>query len=170
MTSAQLQLRWTWGHLAGDYARAGFGLVILTICIAFAPAGSWWQWLLLGLSLLFVMFLFQVVTRHATLVTVSDLGIRCERPFARTVEMNWAEVKNLDVRFYPSTRDRRTGWMTAKISGKSGSILLDDRLPGFEDTMQKAMFAVERSGFGLNTTTAANLASLGLGLKPKGYS
>jgi hypothetical protein len=161
------EFRWPVRKLAGDYVRGIVGVVFAVLCAFLAPSGSWWQIVLILLLVLFVVFLSDVLIRHGTRIVVTSVGISRFRPIWGEDKIAWDEISGLDVRFYPFRRDRTAGWMTASIKGPRAKIALDDAMTGFEDVMDRAMLALERRGLGMNEATAANLASLGLGLRPK---
>lgn len=158
---------WPGRKLAGDYVRGVLGVAFSILCALLAPPGSWWQIVLIGLLFLFLAFLSDVLIRHGTRLLVTPEGIIRRRPVWGQDKIAWDEIQSLDVRFYPTSRDRKTGWMTAAIKSPSAKISVDDALIGFEDVMDRAMQALEARGIGLSEATAANLASLGLGLRPK---
>jgi hypothetical protein len=168
MTKTVRELKWPFAKLAGDYVRGVLGVVIAVLCAILAPPGSWWQIALLLALFLFLAFLCDVLIRHGTRIAFLDEGLIRRRPIWGQDSILWEDIQGLDVRFYPSGRDRSAGWMTAKIKGPKTAIALDDAMTGFEDVMDRAMHALENRGLGMNEATAANLASLGLGLRPRG--
>jgi hypothetical protein len=161
------EFKWPMKALVGDYVRGSLGALFALLCATLAPAGSWWQIVLFVLLIVFLTFLCDVMIRNGTRVAMSSAALSSVRPIWGETRIEWACIDGLDVRFYPSRRDRTAGWMTAKIKGQSRTISLDDALPGFEDVMERAMQALEARGLGMNESTAANLASLGLGLRPR---
>jgi hypothetical protein len=167
MTIEARELRWPGRKLIGDYLRGVIGVAFATICALLAPTGSWWQLVLLALLFLFLAFLSDVLIRHGTRVMLTSAALIRRRPLWGEDRIPWTEIEGLDVRFYPSRRDRTQGWMSAKVNGPNGAIALDDQMIGFEDVMDRAMQALEVRGLGMNEATAANLASLGLGLRPR---
>jgi hypothetical protein len=167
MTTDTRELGWTSQRLTGDYVRGVLGVLFALFCIVLAPPGSWWQFLLIGLLVLFSVFLGDVMIRHGTRIRLSPEGLMRRKPFLGETVVSWSEIQGLDVRFFASRRDRTAGWMTAKVTGPAGTISLDDSMIGFEDVMDRAMQALEARGLGMNEATAANLASLGLDLRPK---
>lgn len=167
MSSGVRELRWPGRKLLGDYFRGLLGVAFAVLCAFLAPPGSWWQIVLIGLLLLFLAFLSDVLIRHGTRIFLTPEGISRRRPFWGQDTVAWDDIQALDVKFYPSGRDRAKGWMNATIKGPGASIALDDTMTGFEDVMDRAMVALERRGLGMNEATAANLASLGLGLRPR---
>lgn len=167
MSIDTVELKWPAKKLAGDYVRGVLGVVFALLCALLAPPGSWWQILLVLLLFLFLTFLSDVLIRHGTRIAMTRVGLIRRRPLWGEDRVNWDAIEGLDVRFYPSRRDRTAGWMTAKIKGPQGSISMDDAMTGFEDVMDRAMQALEARGLGLNEATSANLASLGLGLRPR---
>jgi hypothetical protein len=167
MNSETRELRWPGRKLFGDYVRGVLGVAIASLCALLAPPGSWWQALLIALLFLFLAFLCDVLIRHGTRIMLTPAALIRRRPVWGEDRIPWTEIEGLDVRFYPSRRDRTRGWMTAKVKGPNGAIALDDQMLGFEDVMDRAMYALDVRGLGLNEATSANLASLGLGLRPR---
>lgn len=161
------EFRWPSKRLLGDYVRGVLGVTFAIICALLAPPGSWWQIILIALLFLFLAFLSDVLIRHGTRIVLTPEGLVRRRPFWGQDKVDWIDIKGLDVKFYASGRDRTKGWMTATINGPEAKITLDDANAGFEDIVDRAMQALDDQGLGLNETTATNLASLGLGLRPK---
>jgi hypothetical protein len=166
MSSDSRELRWPGRKLAGDYVRGILGASFAAICILLAPAGSLWQIFLLALLCLFLAFLGDVLIRHGTRIVLTPDGLVQRGPLMGQIEVPWREITGLDVRFYPSGRDRSRGWMTATIKGRQAKIAIDDSISDFEYVLERAMRALETQGLELSEVTAANLASLGLGLRP----
>lgn len=164
------EYRWPAKRLVGDYIRGVLGVAFAIICALLAPPGSWWQMILIALLFLFLAFLSDVLIRHGTRILMTSGELVRRRPFWGQDTVSWSEIKELDVKFYASGRDRSKGWMTATIKGPRATITLDDANGGFEDIVDRAMRAIDVQGLGLNESTAANVASLGLGLRPKAGS
>lgn len=160
-------LQWPVSKLAGDYVRGVVGVAFAVLCAFLAPAGSWWQLFLFAVLFLFLMFLADVLIRHGTRIILTPEGLTRRRPIWGEECISWAYIEGLDVRFYPSKRDRSVGWMTAKIKGPNSAIAIDDSIEGFEDVMALAMQSLKARGLGMSEATATNLASLGLGLRPR---
>ena len=167
MTDQIREFGWPAKNLAADYIRGALGVVFALLCAFLAPSGSWWQIVLILLLFLFLAFLSDVLIRHGTRIRLTPEGLVRRRPLWGEDRVPWDEIQSLDVRFYPSRRDRTEGWMNAKVKGPRGAISLDDGMDGFEDVLDRAMLALETRGLGMNEATAANLASLGLGLRAR---
>lgn len=167
MTDQIREFGWPVKNLAGDYIRGVLGVMFALLCAFLAPSGSWWQIVLILLFFLFLAFLSDVLIRHGTRIVLMPGGLVRRRPFWGEDRVAWDEIQSLDVRFYPSRRDRTEGWMNAKVKGSGSTISLDDRITGFEDILDRAMLALEVRGLGMNEATTANLASLGLGLRAR---
>lgn len=160
-------LQWPVSKLAADYARGAAGVAVAVLCAFLAPAGSWWQLFLFAVLFLFLVFLADVLIRQGTRIVLTPDGLTRRRPIWGEERVAWSQIEGLDVRFYPTKRDRSAGWMTAKVEGPGASISMDDAMDGFEDVLSVAMRSLNARGLGTNDATAANLASLGLGLRPR---
>jgi hypothetical protein len=158
--SGDEKLRWPLAKLMSDYWRGGIGVFVLVICASAAPLGSMWQWLLLVLASLFAAFLADTALRHTTYYSVNDNGLSRVHPIWGQTSATWGELKLLDLRYYSTRRDRKHGWMDARIETQRTTFAIDDRLQGFAGIVERVSAELNIRGRGISETTSENLSSL----------
>ncbi len=162
MTAAQLH--YPVRALLGDYIRSGVGLLVgLGVLLTTPPS---WAILLIfgGLTVLFLLFGFRTVQRHATEVTLSDTQVGCNGFFAKSIE--WGQLSRIRLRFYGTRRQASGsssgGFMELKLSDRGTTMTFDSALEGFEHLAWRATKAARENGVSLDPTSAGNLLQLGI--------
>lgn len=148
-------------RLAGDYLRAGIGLAGAALFWALLPPAPQIHAVFGGLTLLFLLFTIRTVWRQAVRVEVSDEAICLAPP--RRGPLEWRGIVRVDLRYYSTRRYRKDGWVTLKLTGPGGRIVIDSDLDGFEWIARRAAEAVRCNGIELSATTRANFLALGFG-------
>ncbi len=143
-----------------DYTRAGIGLAIALLPMPWVPAGSFGNWLLGLLALLFGGFAVMTWVKHRSTVQMNPAGIRILGPVGRTIA--WGALDRLALRFYSTRKERGHGWMQLKLSGGGTTITIDSNLDRFHLVAARAARAAAENALALDPTTLANLESLGV--------
>jgi hypothetical protein len=125
-------------------------------------------WLFVGLTILFVIYTMMTIAKNLARFRVSEEGIECGAFRKRTIR--WGDLSELALRYYPTSRSRKKGWMTltlkAKASaGKSGSeskLEIESSLPGFSEIATRAAYAAKENKLMVDRVTADNLAAIGV--------
>ena len=148
--------------LAGDYVRAGAGLVVgvgVLLSTPLSPVivgvfGSW--------TALFGYFAYRTIQRNLTRVAVTETEI-CDVGF-RTRVMAWGDLQWLKLRYFGTKRQARTqgGFMQLKLRGGGRSLIYDSGMEGFDYVAWRAAKAIRENGFSMDPTSAGNLLSLGV--------
>ncbi len=143
-----------------DYLRAAIGLAIALLPMPWVPPGSFSNWLLGLLALLFGGFAVMTWVKHRSTVQMSSIGIRVLGPAGRTV--SWATLDKLALRFYSTRKERGHGWMQLKLVSGGTTITIDSNLDRFNLVAARAARAAAENALTLDPTTLANLEALGV--------
>lgn len=155
-----IEYRYPARALAGDYARAGIGLLVTLGPLLFVPASPVMMVILGGLAALFLAFGARTVLRQCTVVRLDDAGIAAVGPVR--AQIAWKDLEGLALAYYSTRRDRTRGWMQVTMKGRSGRLRIDSTIDGFRDIVQTATRHAERSGLGLSPATMGNLTAMGI--------
>ncbi len=152
------ELRYPLSALIWDYMRGlggtGIGLAILV--------GNDWDnqlvWLFVGLTILFAIYTMATVKKQMTRFRIGEEGVAGGWWSMRGVK--WDELKDLSLRYYPTSRNRKRGWMTLTLKSENGRIEMDSTLPGFAALVRRAGHEARARGIALDRVTADNLAAI----------
>jgi hypothetical protein len=162
------ELRYPLSALVWDYARGIAGIVI---CVVILVTNEWHNqllWLFVGLTILFAIYTMTTLAKNLAWFRVSEEGIECggfRRQFIR-----WGDLSELALRYYPTSRSRKKGWMTLTLkaagsrgrAGSEASMKIDSNLPGFSEIATRAAWAAKENKLMVDRVTADNLAALGV--------
>ena len=158
-------LRYPIDVLAGDYVRAGVGVLLTGLPLVLLDVSLWIGVLFGAAVLLFVVFLWSTVRRHLTEYRVDDEAIVADGPFGRVIR--WSELTRFKLSYYATGRERRNGWMELKLGSRSGSLSVDSKLDQFDRVAAKAAKAAVGNNLALSPATMENLAAMGIALEPE---
>jgi hypothetical protein len=165
------ELRYPLSALLWDYARGIGGIVI---CFVILVTNEWHNqlvWLFVGLTILFAIYTMTTLAKNLARFRVSEEGIECGAFRKRTIR--WGELSELALRYYPTSRSRKKGWMTLTLkarpaAGGAGprpraetSLQIDSTLPGFSEIASRAAHAARENRLTVDRVTADNLAAIG---------
>jgi hypothetical protein len=159
------ELRYPFSALFWDYARGIAGVVI---CIVILVTNEWHNqlvWLFVGLTILFAIYTMTTIAKNAARFRVSEEGIECGG--FRKQSIRWGDLSELALRYYPTSRSRKKGWMTLTLKAKGGrgnpaSLKIESNLPGFTEIATRAAWAAKENKLMVDRVTADNLAALGV--------
>jgi hypothetical protein len=165
------ELRYPLSALVWDYARGIAGTVIGLVILVTNEWHNQLVWLFVGLTILFATYTIMTLAKSLARFRVSEEGIECGAFRKRTIR--WGELSELVLRFYPTSRNRKKGWMTltlkaspaaAAARGRTGTTKLeiDSTLPGFSEIASRAAHAAKENKLTVDRVTAENLAALGV--------
>jgi len=169
------ELRYPLSALAWDYARGVAGTAIFLVILVtneWHNQLTWLVWLFVGLTILFVTYTMMTLAKNLARFRVSEEGIECGAFRKRTIR--WGELSELVLRFYPTSRNRKKGWMTLTLKAapltsaaertRAGAtkIEIDSTLPGFSEIASRAAYAAKENKLTVDRVTADNLAALGV--------
>ena len=146
--------------LAGDYARAGIGLLVTLGPLLFVPASPVMMVILGGLAALFFAFGARTALRQWTVVRMDDAGIAADGLLR--AQIAWSELEGLALAYYSTRRDRTRGWMQVTMKGRGSRLRIDSTIDGFSDIVRTATRHAEQRGLGLSPATMGNLAAMGI--------
>ncbi len=172
------ELRYPVSSLAWDYARGIAGIVI---CVVILVTNEWHNqllWLFVGLTILFAIYTMTTIAKNLAWFRVSEEGIECGG--FRRQSIRWVDLSEMALRYYPTSRSRKKGWMTLTLRAKSGqaqggrgqagggqaggevSVRIESNLPGFSEIATRAAWAAKENKLIVDRVTADNLAALGV--------
>lgn len=159
--------RWPTPSLTGDLVRGVVATGIAFLFLLVSPIGSIAFWGMLGLTILFALYLMTSVSRITSVVEVDDRGIRLSGGLFGRRAISWAGLQKFELRYFPLSRDRTRGWMDLKLTGDGQTIAIDDRLDRFNDVLARAWVGARTADVGISDTTHHNLVAAGILPKAK---
>ena len=155
------ELRYPFSALVWDYVRGIAGIVI---CIVILVTNEWHNqlvWLFVGLTALFAIYTMTTIAKHVARFRVSEEGLECGG--FRRQAIRWGDLSELALRYYPTSRSRKKGWMTLTLRAKGhGQVKVESNLPGFTEIATRAAWAAKENKLMVDRVTADNLAALGV--------
>ena len=146
--------------LAPDYARAGVGGLFTAGPLLFTRPASVMLWLLIIGAAMFLAFGLQTALRQATVLELSASGICARGPLGAAIK--WEELRDVDVRYYSTRRDRSSGWMQVTLRGNSKRVRFDSSITDFTQVVRAAVAAADAGGVPLSASSLNNLRALGI--------
>ena len=162
------ELRYPFSALVWDYARGIAGVVICVVILVTTEWHNQLLWLFVGLTILFAIYTMTTLAKNLAWFRVSEEGIECGG--FRRQSIRWGDLSELALRYYPTSRSRKNGWMTLTLKaagspGRAGdetSMKIDSNLPGFSEIATRAAWAAKENKLMVDRVTADNLAALGV--------
>ena len=157
------ELRYPLSALFWDYARGIAGIVICAVILVTNEWHNQLLWLFVGLTILFAVYTITTIAKNLAWFRVSEEGIECGG--VRKQSIRWGELSELALRYYPTSRSRKKGWMTLTLKAKGrgdASIKIDSQLPGFSEIANRAAWAAKENNLRVDQVTADNLTALGV--------
>jgi len=162
------ELRYPFSALVWDYARGIAGIVI---CVVILITNEWHNqlvWLFVGLTILFTIYTMTTLAKNLARFRVSEEGIECGAFRKRMIR--WGALSELALRYYPTSRSRKKGWMTLTLKAKAPAgkkaaeikLAIDSTLPGFSEIATRAAYAAKENKLMVDRVTADNLAAIGV--------
>ncbi len=159
------ELRYPFSALFWDYARGISGSIL---CFVIAVTTEWHNqlvWLFVGLTILFAIYTMTTIAKNVARFRVSEEGIECGG--FRKQSIRWGDLSELGLRYYPTSRSRKKGWMTLTLKAKAtpggaASVKIESNLPGFTEIATRAAWAAKENKLMVDRVTADNLAALGV--------
>jgi hypothetical protein len=145
--------------MAGDYARAAFGLALTGLPILMSPPGSAVFYVLGPFALLFAIFGARTWIRHRTLVETDEQKVMVHGLWKG--ELAWSELQEVKLNYYSTKRDRSQGWMQLVLRGPEGRLRFDSTLDGFPEVARRAYQTARAKGLELSEASISNFAALG---------
>ena len=154
--------RWPTPSLTGDLVRGVLATGVAFLFLLVSPIGSIAFWGMLGLTILFALYLMTSVSRMTSVVEVGDEGIKLSGGLFGRRQIPWARLEKFELRYFPLSRDRTRGWMDLKLSGGGQTITIDDRLDRFGEVLARAWAGARKADVGISDATHHNLTAAGI--------
>src|SRR5262245_60009993 len=156
------ELRYPFSALFWDYARGITGVVICAVILVTNEWHNQLVWLFVGLTILFAIYTMTTIAKNAARFRVSEEGIECGG--FRKQSIRWGDLSELALRYYPTSRSRKKGWMTLtlKAKGTPGGVKIESNLPRFTEIATRAAWAAKENKLMVDRVTADNLAAIGV--------
>ena len=159
------ELRYPFSALFWDYARGIAGTVLCFVILVTIEWHNQLPWLFVGLTILFAIYTMTTIAKNVARFRVSEEGIECGG--FRKQSIRWGDLSELALRYYPTSRSRKKGWMTLTLkaqasSGGPASLKVESNLPGFTEIATRAAWAAKENKLMVDRVTADNLAALGV--------
>lgn len=166
------ELRYPLSALIWDYVRGVSGMIV---CFVILVTNDWQNqlvWLFAGLTILFGVYTMLTVAKNLASIRVSEEGIECGA--FRRQRIRWADLSELSLRYYPTSRSRKKGWMSLTLKSDpaaggeagaavpSGKIQIESTLPGFAEIVSRAAHAARENKLMVDRITADNLSAIGV--------
>jgi len=157
------ELRYPLSALLWDYARGVAGMVI---CFVILVTNEWQNqlvWLFAGLTILFAINTMATLAKNLTRFRVTEEGIECGA--FRRQKIRWADLSDLSLRYYPTSRSRKKGWMALTLKGgaiSAAKIHIESTLPGFAEIVARAAHAARENKLLVDRVTADNMTAIGV--------
>lgn len=156
------ELRYPLSALIWDYFRGIAGMVI---CFVILVTNEWQNqliWLFAGLTILFGIYTMLTVDKSLSRFRVSEEGIECGA--FRRRRIRWVDLSELSLRYYPTSRSRKKGWMTLILKAAEGGtkLTIESTLPGFPEIVARAAHAARENKLAVDRVTADNLTAIGV--------
>lgn len=146
----------------------GIAAVLVTLfLLLITPVASFVFVCMLALLVLFALYLGGTVSRWTSIVEVDERGLRMSGGVFGRRTINWAELQRFELRHFPLSRDRKTGYMDLKLQTATARVSIDDKLDRFHEILARAFEAARKAEVGLSDVTHANLVAAGIIAKPK---
>ncbi|MGF7163107.1 hypothetical protein FHS85_004765 [Rhodoligotrophos appendicifer] len=158
--------RQPWGVTVVAVLKALAGLAV-TGAVALGGLGNPWVLAIAGIiALLFGAQLIAAVARHMSVIGIDDDAITRSTPFGR--QIRWADLDDVELRYFSTRRDRENGWMDLVLRGGRQKIVIDSDHPGFDPAVRRAVRTLRKKGIAMSPATIANAIVLGLDVGPTG--
>ena len=165
------ELRYPLSALIWDYVRGVSGMIV---CFVILVTNDWQNqlvWLFAGLTILFGVYTMLTVAKNLASIRVSEEGIECGA--FRRQRIRWADLSELSLRYYPTSRSRKKGWMSLTLKSEPaadapasspprGKIQIESTLPGFAEIVTRAAHAARENKLMVDRITADNLSAIGV--------
>ena len=155
------ELRYPLSALFWDYAR---GVAGMAVCFVILVTNEWQNqlvWLFVGLTVLFALYTMTTIAKNLTRFRVTEEGIECGG--FRRQAIRWADLAELSLRYYPTSRSRKKGWMSLTLkTGSADKIQIESTLPGFSEIVARAAHAARENKLLVDRVTADNMAAIGV--------
>lgn len=146
--------------LIRDFAIGGGGGGASMVFGSLPDLATWVAVIFWTLAAIFAGFVAITAVRAASRVAADAEGIRIAGPINRLIL--WSDLKSLNLKYYSTKRDGQDGCYQLLLTDGVRTIKVTSDLQGFEGIVVRSVRAARRQGAGLDPTTLANLAEIGV--------
>ena len=155
-----VELRYPVGSLVYDYMRGILGLGISVVIIQSIGDDTPIFWVILGLAVLFMVWLVNTALRHISRIRFDEEGLRTAPWPKKTIA--WSGLEEMALRYYSTRRKRKDGWMTLSLKSGKDKIDIESTLPHFADIVARAAYAAKQANLPLDQVTVDNMDAIGV--------
>jgi hypothetical protein len=172
-----VELRYPLGSLVWDYLRGILGLGISVVIIQSIGSDTPIFWVVLGLAVLFLVWLANTALRHISRIRFDEEGLT-SMPWPKKAIV-WSGLDRMELRYYSTKRRKRRdvehereaaaqgkskndGWMTLTLRSGKEKIDIESTLPHFADIVARAAYAAKQSNLALDQVTLENMNAIGV--------
>jgi hypothetical protein len=155
-----VELRYPLGSLVWDYMRGILGLGISVVIIQSIDADTPIFWVVLGLAVLFLVWLANTALRNVSRIRFDEEGLRSAPWPKRSIP--WSGLEEMALRYYSTRRKRKDGWMTLTLKAGKDKIDIESTLPHFADIVARAAYAAKQANLQLDHATQENMDAIGV--------
>ncbi|WP_281683989.1 hypothetical protein [Thalassobaculum salexigens] len=152
--------RYERGAIVWDMARGGLGLLVTGLPLVVTPMATTMTVIFGALATLFGVYVVRTWLRTAQAVEVDADGIRRTGPLE--IDIPWADLDSMGLRYFSTRRDKNAGWMELKLTGNGKKLPVESSIDDFEGLVRHCMLVSRRKNLELSETTLDNLRALGL--------
>jgi hypothetical protein len=152
------EIRYPFSALIWDYVRGVLGTALGLGILFVNEWDNQLVWLFVGLTILFAIYTMATLKKQMTRFRISEEGVRGGWWSMRGVA--WNELREISLRYYPTSRNRKRGWMTLTLKSAKDRIDIDSALPGFAALARRAGHEARRKGIALDRVSSENFAAL----------
>jgi hypothetical protein len=155
-----VELRYPVSSLVYDYLRGILGLGISVVVMQSIGTDTAIFWVVLGLALLFLVWLANTALRHLSRIRFDEEGLR-SAPWPKK-QIAWSGLEEMALRYYSTRRKRKDGWMTLTLKSGKDKIDIESTLPHFADIVARAAYAAKQANLTLDQITLENMDAIGV--------
>lgn len=143
-----------------DYARALAGLAIVgLIFFTSIDAAPGFRWFVLGLGILFLLFLIQTIWRQAQRIVFDQEGIALLRPFLPGKHIQWRNIRNVRLRYWGKRR-KKNGVLALTFGDGESKIVIEDGLLHFSPIVKHIASLASAKKMEFDEITTDNMIAL----------
>jgi hypothetical protein len=155
-----VELRYPVSSLVYDYLRGILGLGISVVIMQSIGLDTPIFWVILGLAVLFLVWLVNTALRHVSRIRFDEEGLQC-MPWPKK-NIAWSGLEEMGLRYYSTRRKRKDGWMTLSLKSGKDKIDIESTLPHFADIVARAAYAAKQANLQLDRATLDNMDAIGV--------
>src|SRR4051812_26582563 len=159
-SSNMVELRYPMASLVYDYLRGILGLGISVVIMQSIDLDTPIFWVILGLAVLFLVWLGNTALRHASRIRFDEEGLT-SMPWPKKAIV-WNGLEEMALRYYSTKRKRKDGWMTLTLKAGKEKIDIESTLPHFADIVARAAYAAKQANLALDRVTLDNMEAIGV--------